>query len=221
MRCLVPGAQLLVMELEFPKIWMGNQRLRFLFPLVDRKKSEKKIPPVAQMWRLTEIKHWIEGLFFFYLLWDPPNCEDGSGDTPSIYRLWSRTHVHFPINNQCVSRSHQVCQLLPLQHQHIQFTEKSVVNLKKKKTNIIVYSEINSKIWWQFILSWRNSIICTIWEIWDTADWDVSANSNIISDSCFCCNCLDVEWDVTSDSSNTHSCWSEPDSGDLFALLSK
>lgn len=125
MCCLVPGAQLLVMELEFPKIWD-------FFPLVERKKIRKKIPPIAQMWRLTEIKHWIEGLLFSICSEIPWTVKTGAGDTPSIYRLWSHMHVRFPISNLCVSRSHQVYQLLPLQHQHIQFTEKSVVNFKKE-----------------------------------------------------------------------------------------
>lgn len=41
----MPGAQLLVMELEFPKIWMGNQRLRFFFSCWWIEKNLRKNSP--------------------------------------------------------------------------------------------------------------------------------------------------------------------------------
>lgn len=46
--CLVPTAQLLVMELEFPKVWMGSQGLRFL-PGGGKDKKKKNYPDCANV----------------------------------------------------------------------------------------------------------------------------------------------------------------------------
>lgn len=122
---LVPEAQLLVMEIEFPKVWMGNQWFRCFSHLVERR--GEKIPRLhkceASLRSNTKFSHRginkdlpLQRKVHSFSIWSGVRwpVSDHAGDTPTIYRLWSHMHVCFPISNQGVRRSHQVCQLVPM-----------------------------------------------------------------------------------------------------------